>query len=253
MKLKDIIEETKQLMMKDDTITCYGDTIMTDCNNRVSPSSIALRELCIYGDIDNSEQIQEALIRYGTHLDDHYISKYNIDALFDLLNFSEDDIKLFKQQTLFSMEEVANKLIDEILLHYWKRYTIPTTQYHKIVFEYNLNEPTNNSFNTYMQHLEQFKHKYNLNTHYVSYKDVKKLILQARDSGGHLDCFGYICDNTLRNCIHDFIANQVNVETTYYCRITTDNEALTDTLHEICEELFNVCCEYMSDFKCDLY
>ena len=103
MKLKDIIEETKQLMIKDDTITCYGDTIMTDCNNRVSPSSIALRELCIYGDIDNSEQIQEALIRYGTHLDDHYISKYNIDALFDLLNFSEDDIKLFKQQTLFSM------------------------------------------------------------------------------------------------------------------------------------------------------
>ena len=237
MKLKDIIEETKQLMMKDDTITCYGDTIMTDCNNRVSPSSIALRELCIYGDIDNSEQIQEALIRYGTHLDDHYISKYNIDALFDLLNFSEDDIKLFKQQTLFSMEEVANKLIDEILLHYWRRYTIPTTQYHKIVFEYNLNEPTNNPFDTY----------------YVSYKDVKKLILQARDSGGHLDCFGYICDNTLRNCIHDFIANQVNVETTYYCRITTDNEALTDTLHEICEELFNVCCEYMSDFKCDLY
>ena len=157
MKLKDIIEETKQLMMKDDTITCYGDTIMTDCNNRVSPSSIALRELCIYGDIDNSEQIQEALIRYGTHLDDHYISKYNIDALFDLLNFSEDDIKLFKQQTLFSMEEVANKLIDEILLHYWRRYTIPTTQYHKIVFEYNLNEPTNNPFNTYMQHLEQLK------------------------------------------------------------------------------------------------
>ena len=237
MKLKDIIEETKQLMMKDDTITCYGDTIMTDCNNRVSPSSIALRELCIYGDIDNSEQIQEALIRYGTHLDDHYISKYNIDALFDLLNFSEDDIKLFKQQTLFSMEEVANKLIDEILLHYWRRYTIPTTQYHKIVFEYNLNEPTNNPFDTY----------------YVSYKDVKKLILQARDSGGHLDCFGYICDNTLRNCIHDFIANQVNVQTTDYCRITTDNEALTDTLHEICEELFNVCCEYMSDFKCDLY
>lgn len=237
MKLKDIIEETKQLMMKDDTITCYGDTIMTDCNNRVSPSSIALRELCIYGDIDNSEQIQEALIRYGTHLDDHYISKYNIDALFDLLNFSEDDIKLFKQQTLFSMEEVANKLIDEILLHYWRRYTIPTTQYHKIVFEYNLNEPTNNPFDTY----------------YVSYKDVKKLILQARDSGGHLDCFGYICDNTLRNCIHDFIANQVNVQTTDYCRITTNNEQLTDQLHEICEELFDVCCIYMSDFKCDIY
>lgn len=237
MKLKDIIEETKQLMIKDDTITCYGDTIMTDCNNRVSPSSIALRELCIYGDIDNSEQIQEALIRYGTHLDDHYISKYNIDALFDLLNFSEDDIKLFKQQTLFSMEEVANKLIDEILLHYWRRYTIPTTQYHKIVFEYNLNEPTNNPFDTY----------------YVSYKDVKKLILQARDSGGHLDCFGYICDNTLRNCIHDFIANQVNVQTTDYCRITTDNEQLTDQLHEICEELFDVCCIYMSDFKCDIY
>ena len=237
MKLKDIIEETKQLMMKDDTITCYGDTIMTDCNNRVSPSSIALRELCIYGDIDNSEQIQEALIRYGTHLDDHYISKYNIDALFDLLNFSEDDIKLFKQQTLFSMEEVANKLIDEILLHYWRRYTIPTTQYHKIVFEYNLNEPTNNPFDTY----------------YVSYKDVKKLILQARDSGGHLDCFGYICDNTLRNCIHDFIANQVNVQTTDYCRITTDNEQLTDQLHEICEELFDVCCIYISDFKCDIY
>lgn len=237
MKLKDIIEETKQLMMKDDTITCYGDTIMTDCNNHVSPSSIALRELCIYGDIDNSEQIQEALIRYGTHLDDHYISKYNIDALFDLLNFSEDDIKLFKQQTLFSMEEVANKLIDEILLHYWRKYTIPTTQYHKIVFEYNLNEPTNNPFDTY----------------YVSYKDVKKLILQARDSGGHLDCFGYICDNTLRNCIHDFIANQVNVQTTDYCRITTDNEQLTDQLHEICEELFDVCCIYMSDFKCDIY
>lgn len=237
MKLKDIIEETKQLMMKDDTITCYGDTIMTDCNNRVSPSSIALRELCIYGDIDNSEQIQEALIRYGTHLDDHYISKYNIDALFDLLSFSEDDIKLFKQQTLFSMEEVANKLIDEILLHYWRRYTIPTTQYHKIVFEYNLNEPTNNPFDTY----------------YVSYKDVKKLILQARDSGGHLDCFGYICDNTLRNCIHDFIANQVNVQTTDYCRIITNNEQLTDQLHEICEELFDVCCIYMSDFKCDIY
>lgn len=237
MKLKDIIEETKQLMMKDDTITCYGDTIMTDCNNRVSPSSIALRELCMYGDIDNSEQIQEALMRYGTHLDDHYISKYNIDALFDLLNFSEDDIKLFKQQTLFSMEEVANKLIDEILLHYWRRYTIPTTQYHKIVFEYNLNEPTNNPFDTY----------------YVSYKDVKKLILQARDSGGHLDCFGYICDNTLRNCIHDFIANQVNVQTTDYCRITTNNEQLTDQLHEICEELFDVCCIYMSDFKCDIY
>lgn len=237
MKLKDIIEETKQLMMKDDTITCYGDTIMTDCNNRVSPSSIALRELCIYGDIDNSEQIQEALIRYGTHLDNHYISKYNIDALFDLLNFSEDNIKLFKQQTLFSMEEVANKLIDEILLHYWRRYTIPTTQYHKIVFEYNLNEPTNNPFDTY----------------YVSYKDVKKLILQARDSGGHLDCFGYICDNTLRNCIHDFIANQVNVQTTDYCRITTNNEQLTDQLHEICEELFDVCCIYMSDFKCDIY
>ena len=236
MKLKDIIEETKQLMMKDDTITCYGNTIMTDCNNRVSPSAIALRELCIYGDIDNSEQIQEALIRYGTHLDDHYISKYNIDALFDLLNFSEDDIKLFKQQTLFSMEEVANKLIDEILLHYWRRYTIPTTQYHEIVFEYSFDKP-NNPFDTY----------------YVSYKDVKKIILQARDSGGHLDCFGYICDNTLRNCIHDFIANQVNVQTTDYCRITTDNEALTDTLHEICEELFNVCCEYMSDFKCDLY
>ena len=238
MKLKDIIEETKQLMMKDDTITCYGDTIMTDCNNRVSPSSIALRELCIYGDIDNSEQIQEALIGYGTHLDDHYISNEamcNIDALFDLLNFSEDDIKLFKQQKLFNMEGLANKLIDEILLHYWRRYTIPTTQYHEIVFEYNFDEPNN------------------LNTHYVSYKDIKKLILQARDSGGHLDCFGYICDNTLRNCIHDFIANQVNVETTYYCRITTDNEALTDTLHEICEELFNVCCEYMSDFKCDLY
>lgn len=237
MKLKDIIEETKQLMMKDDTITCYGDTIMTDCNNRVSPSSIALRELCIYGDIDNSEQIQEALIRYGTHLDDHYISKYNIDALFDLLNFSKDDIKLFKQQTLFSMEEVANKLIDEILLHYWRRYTIPTTQYHKIVFEYNFDKPTNNPFDTY----------------YVSYKDVKKLILQARDSGGHLDCFGYICDNTLRNCIHDFIANQVNVQTTDYCRITTDNEQLTDQLHEICEELFDVCCIYMSDFKCDIY
>lgn len=48
MKLKDIIEETKQLMMKDDTITCYGDTIMTDCNNRVSPSSIALREDILY-------------------------------------------------------------------------------------------------------------------------------------------------------------------------------------------------------------
>ena len=236
MKLKDIIEETKQLMMKDDTITCYGNTIMTDCNNRVSPSAIALRELCIYGDIDNSEQIQEALIRYGTHLDDHYISKYNIDALFDLLNFSEDDIKLFKQQTLFSMEEVANKLIDEILLHYWRRYTIPTTQYHEIVFEYSFDKP-NNPFDTY----------------YVSYKDVKKIILQARDSGGHLDCFGYICDNTLRNCIHDFIANQVNVQTTDYCRIITNNEQLTDQLHEICEELFDVCCIYMSDFKCDIY
>ena len=235
MKLKDIIEETKQLMMKDDTITCYGDTIMTDCNNRVSPSSIALRELCIYGDIDNSEQIQEALIGYGAHLDDHYISKYNIDALFDLLSFSEDDIKLFKQQKLFSMEELANKLIDEILLHYWRRYTIPTTQYHETVFEYNFDKPNN------------------LNTHYVSYKDVKKLILQARDSGGHLDCFGYVCDNTLRNCIHDFIANQVNVQTTDYCRITTNNEQLTDQLHEICEELFDVCCIYMSDFKCDIY
>ena len=238
MKLKDIIEETKQLMMKDDTITCYGDTIMTDCNNRVSPSSIALRELCIYGDIDNSEQIQEALIGYGTHLDDHYISNEamcNIDALFDLLNFSEDDIKLFKQQKLFNMEELANKLIDEILLHYWRRYTIPTTQYHEIVFEYNFDESNN------------------LNTHYVSYKDIKKLILQARDSGGYLDCFGYICDNTLRNCIHDFIANQVNVQTTDYCRIITNNEQLTDQLHEICEELFDVCCIYMSDFKCDIY
>ena len=240
MKLEDIIEETKQLMLKDNTITCYGDTIMTDCNNRVTPSAIALRELCIYGDleIDDTNQIQDALIRYGNNLADHYEhdeSKYNIEALFDLLRFSEDDIKMFNQQTLFNREEIANKLIDEILLHYWKRYDIPTEKYHQIVFQYNFEE--NNTFDTV----------------YVSYKDVKKLILQARDSGGYLDCFGYICDNTLRNCIHVFIANQIGVQTNDYCRIQTDNEQLTDQLYEVCEQLVDICCIIMSDFRCDIY
>lgn len=255
--LKKIIQKTEQLIKEDDTITCYGNTVMNDCNNRVSPSSIALRELCIYGNLkkEDSSIILDTLIKYGNYLDNDCIDadvNNILDNFSNLLHIDKYDIDFFEKQT--PIKEIINKLIDEILVYYWKEYTIPTQKYHKIVFRYTLPSSTGNTFDVYMQHLKQFKNNCILNTLYlVSYRDIKKIILQARDSGGHLDCFGYVNSDTLRNSIHTFISNQTNTKLDDYCRIETNNKQLTDQLYEICEKLFDICCETMSDFKCNLY
>ncbi len=249
---------------KDNTIT-IGDGI-TDCNGRVSEDSIALRELMIYSNLDEEvkEKIQTILLNYGMMFEAEEERLYNcreeikellddsIDKTlwayeFDLLNIFKPTIKPIS---------VMEKIISTILKKYYQPFIIPINKYDNIVYN------KTNTCDKLKHHYKCLKDtslkwdKYNKYELTVTYKDIKTIILQARDSGGNMDCFGYAHDGTTENCIVAYVGDILNVEYELGYgwkgfKNTTDQQQ--KELENICEDLWNIVLSYMSDFYVSIY
>lgn len=263
MQITQTIEKTIQdKMKKDDTILCYGKNLLSDCNDYVSSSSIALREVIIYSDIDLKikEHIQAVLYNYGLLLD------CNNDDAFDKICYhigqllGEHNATIIKKayesdETLDSIET----MIELLLIEYYQDYTIPTEKYDTIMYQ-------NKIYNTCDKLKHHYKclknpsldwNKYENNIELtLTYKDVKKIILESRDSGGHLDCFGYAHDGTTANCITAFVGNQLGIEYEFGCGfngfIDIDKKQ-AEKLFNICEDIWSIVIAHMHEYLVELY
>lgn len=252
---------------KDNTIT-IGDGI-TDCNGRVSEDSIALRELMIYSNLDKEvkEKIQTVLLNYGMMFEDEeerlYDCKEIIGELLDdsiektIWAYQYDLLNIFKPT--ITPIQIMEKVIEKILIKYYQNYNIPTENYDIIVYEH---KSTNNPCDRLKHHYECLHNpslewnkldgnKYDIT---VTYKDIKVMILQARDSGGNIDCFGYAHDGTTMNTVVHFVSEKLNIEHKYFTFDYADiTEEEKQELEKICEEIYDIIRWNMSDFLVQIY
>lgn len=260
MKPTSMMEEIiKNKMEKDGTILCYGETLLDDCNNNVCHSSIALRELMIYGNINayDKANIQSLLNRYGNMIDGDY-NKDIIDDIDFLLGKNCADLlkKIWESEIFTPILNVIENMIDLLLLKYYEDYEIPTENYDEIVYSHNVN----NSYDEFNYHLECLKNpSLDWNGEYkedfvVTYKDIKKIIFQARDSGGNLDCFGYAVDTTTMNCVVSFMCEKIEdcEHDGNYFQIKHKDKNREKELKNIAEELYYEVIGYMSEFYVEL-
>lgn len=219
-KIKKYQKITEEMIKEDATIICYGQTVMTDCNDNVSASSIALRELVTYSNIDKNikDKIYSILTNYGMMFENEYERVFDVLYEIKLLLGDKIAIQVGEMKTnnyLFDEIDIMEKIIDKVLLKYWQEYTIPTEKYNQIVY---INDKNNIK---------------------MTYKDVKRVIFQARDSGGNIDCFGFANQNTMMNCIKAFVNEKV--------KITNEKE-----FEQICEDIYDTIIEYQ-DFDIEIY
>lgn len=259
MKLKEIINEVKQ-QMKDDECTelIIRDFKLTDCNSNVSQASICLREYLIYSNNESEEDkdtIQALLIGYGYMFDGDYSHLDQCkDIILQLLGDEYIQKIICAQEIGFNDLEIIEKSIENILLKFYKPYTIPKDKYNTIIFSHR-NQSTDACAT--LKHHYKCLHNPSLDwnlkqTNYqfefdVTYKDIKAIILHARDSGGHLDCFGYAHDGTTGNCIRAFLGNKFNIP--YECGYPIDNEEL----EMVAEDLYDIVKYYVDDFYVSIY
>ena len=246
------INETKKKMIEDDTIQCYGDTIMTDCNNKVSPSSIALRELIIYSKLPTTikDAIHNILVEYGMMLEGELERLFDIDMLESIQKLLNNDIaqhiKSIKYDNkLFNEIEIVERVIEDVLYQYYTSYSIPTEHYNDIAYEYE----HNNICKQLAHHYKCLKDpsldwdmqdvsKYNIQ---VTYKELKTLALSSRDSGGNMDCFGYAHLDTIENTVRYFVSEKLDIPLNQYGYDFQDpNKELETIVNELSDE---VACE----------
>lgn len=237
---KTILLKTREKMKKDNTIICYyKDDMLIDCNGYVCSESIALRELMLYGDFDEDfkNKIFNLLIIYGKTFDNDYDDFYEaLKIVSDVICYEIDWIAI----STFCIDKsyILEIAIREILLEYWQDYEIPTERYNEIIYSHN------QKYSTYEKLMHHYKclhnknldwNKYEIENKYqieLTYKDLKIISLNARDSGGHMDCFGYAHDITTMNCIHAFISDKYNLQMDDY--YTFEDEELEN----VCQEVF---------------
>ena len=222
---------TETILMKiqqDNTIT-IGNGV-TDCNKMVCPESIALRELIIYSNLteQTKKHIQSILIAYGEMFDINNTKEKLYSIKTDIQKLIEYDFNNISDNNAIQIME--NIIIPILLNKYYQDFKIPTHQYDEIVYQHN------NNF-----HIT------------VTYKDIKTIVLQARDSGGYLDCFGYAHDGTTMNCVTSFVGDKLHLKYDGYFNFINLNEKETKEINEICEDLWCISCAYMNDFRIELY
>ena len=266
-KLQKIVQDTKEQIQEDNTIRCTGhNNIMTDCNQNVSASSIALRELILYSNLDKDikNNIQTLLQDYGMMFEAEYERLFeNISTIKALL---DEDIAnqieaMEKNNFLFNEIEIMEKVIDKILLKYYYPYSINKDEYDEIVY----NHTIENDICDILKHHYKCLHNPNLkwnqienNKQYqyqfnLTYKDIKTIVLWARDSGGNLDCFGFCHDGTTMNCVVAYIGEKLGIEHNYRYNFINLDQAQQDEIGIICDEVYDIVCEYMGEFRCSIY
>lgn len=273
-KLQKIINNTKEQIQEDNTIRCTGhNNVMTDCNQSVSASSIALRELILYSNLDENikNNIQTLLQDYGMMFEAEYERLFeNIPTIKALLN--EDIVnqiealdcflvKIPSNNFLFNEIDIMEKVIDKILLKYYRPYSIDKDEYDEIVY----NHTSENDICDILKHHYRCLHNPNLKWNQIennkkyqyqfnlTYKDIKTIVLWARDSGGNLDCFGFCHDGTTMNCVIAYIGEKLGIEYDYHYNFINIDQAQQDEIDIICDEVYSIVCEYMEEFRCSIY
>ena len=243
--LKTILDKTRDKMKADGTIICHHkDDILVDCNGNVCPESIALRELMIYGDFDEDfkSKIFSLLMFYSQTFENDYDNFYDALKIVNDVSYYEIDwvesSKILLQVLHFDQTYILDIAIREILLERWQDYEIPTEKYDEIIYSH---KKSNNTYKRLMYHYKCLHdknldwndfdkgHKYEIE---LTYKDLKIISLNARDSGGQMDCFGYAHDGTTMNCIHAFISYKYDIPLDDYYRFEDEE------LEKVCEEVF---------------
>lgn len=266
-KLQKIVQDTKEQIQEDNTIRCTGhNNIMTDCNQNVSASSIALRELILYSNLDKDikNNIQTLLQDYGMMFEAEYERLFeNISTIKALL---DEDIAnqieaMEKNNFLFNEIDIMEKVIDKILLKYYHPYSINKDEYDEIVY----NHTIENDICDILKHHYKCLHNPNLKWNQIennkkyqyqfnlTYKDIKTIVLWARDSGGNLDCFGFCHDGTTMNCVVAYIGEKLGIEHNYSYNFINLDQAQQDEIGIICDEVYDIVCEYMGEFRCSIY
>lgn len=255
-----IIKKTKEKMKKDDTILIRTDNKLSDMNDMVSEEAIALRELILYGDFDKKFKTDViSLLAYYSSLleqdDDRYDDMLKIfEEYMSDINWIEGS--KFCRKCGMHKTDVIEMGISKLLLRYWQDYTIPTEKYDKIVYSH-INEPVelcdiikhhykclhNNSLDW---DLKSKKYDYEIE---VTYKDIKRIILLARDSGGHLDFYGDCHIHTTLNCIASYLSKKLNLPL-FEC---WDLDDMSDEINQISDDIYKIVQNYMKDFECQLY
>ena len=266
-KIRKIIQSTKEQIQEDGTIRCTGhNNVMTDLNENVSASSIALREFMLYSNLDKDikNNIQTLLQDYGMMFEAEYERLFeNISTIKALL---DEDIAnqieaMEKNNFLFNEIEIMEKVIDKILLKYYYSYNINKDEYDEIVYNHTLE----NDICDILKHHYKCLHNPNLKWNQIennkkyqyqfnlTYKDIKTIVLWARDSGGNLDCFGFCHDGTTMNCVVAYIGEKLGIEHNYRYNFINLDQAQQDEIGIICDEVYDIVCEYMGEFRCSIY
>ena len=221
--------------------------------------SLELRDYIIYSDIDEKikQAIQKVLCTYGDMEGDSYYKQdlYAItDCIEELLGSNVANIinALNKDDILnIDIDEriVTLNIINAIYDRYYRPYEIEDDNLDFIIYEHKTSV------------CEQLKHHYKClydsslkwdvsNNQYnitATAKDVKDIILQARDSGGEMDWFGYAHDGTTMNCVRDFIIKKLKLN--HDCMYDFDDEELNN----IAEEIYEIVTESASKYRVTIY
>ena len=243
--LETILNKTKEKMKEDGTIICHHkDDILVDCNGNVCPESIALRELMIYGNFDEDfkSKIFSLLIFYSQTFENDYDRFYDaLEIVNDVCYYEIDWVessKILLQVLCFDQTYILDIAIKTILLERWQDYEIPTEKYDEIIYSH---KKSNNTYERLMYHYKCLHDKnldwndFDKGNKYeieLTYKDLKIISLNARDSGGQMDCFGYAHDGTTMNCIHSFISYKYDIPLDDYYHFEDEE------LENVCEEVF---------------
>lgn len=269
-KLNDIAIETKKKMRKDGRAIYSKDGRLTDLNENVCEAAIILRELIMYCDWFDDEgtaeenalirnQIQALLSDYGLLLDgvgDRFDTEiiWTIEQLLD---------KEYAQGIMFAWKELGHnedflveKALKKILIKYYRDYEIPTDKYDNIVYEHIGVYDICDTLKHHYKCLHNPKLKWDNSNQYdiqITFKEMKDIILEARDSGGHLDFAGDCHDGTTINCIVSFLGDKYNIAYNDYYQFCNIDEKRNQELEIITEEIYRLAIKMMPIWRCTLY
>ena len=259
-----ILEYVKYKMVMDKTITCYGETILNDCDNRVCKESIALRELILYGDFDKQTKSDiSSLLNYYVQVldnDDEHLSDAMeiIKKYIPYINW-EEGMRFLAEAMSMDYTVILELGIKEILLDLWQDYEIPSDEYGDITYMHeSVLDDTCDRLRYHYKCLHDRSMDWNAPEKcfyqvYATNQDIKTIALRARDSGGHIDVFGYAHHGTTMNCINDFISEQTGINTdTAYDFIAPDLKHLEE-LGRIAEEIFSLVVNEMDKYNIIIY